>query len=422
MTGTVKSANPDGFVVRGVEKDKEREWAFSLDDRTAVRKSGQTAAKADLKEGDRVTVNYTERDGKIVAQSVTVTGGATGSRPPPAERRVDVPRTPRGFRGTRAGMRAPHGHHPHTRRHPMSIVDVVVTSGSGDGRAVDIARHAFSRLVARGYAGRLRCFRTAADVRAWARRCPPAFSHLACVGGDATLSAAAGAAARLAVPLVPVPSGFGNVFGRALGYSGGADSIVDLIEHGLVWRADVGRAGKELFLCHQSYGFLEDIQRAVEENRAPPRSRVLRRLAYYAMAGKILREVSLSSIAVDVDGARVAEDGALVTIANVETYRGFLTLTPNASPFDGLLDICIMPRTTKPRLLARLMALLLKLPGRWKGVRLLRGRRVAVTVNGRTQGDIHVARAALPVVLPPGTEDARLREGARGPRRITRAA
>lgn len=79
VTGTVKSAAPDGFVVRGVEQNKEREWAFSLDDRTAVRKNGQTAAKADLREGDRVTVNYTERDGKIVAQSVTV-GGATGSR------------------------------------------------------------------------------------------------------------------------------------------------------------------------------------------------------------------------------------------------------------------------------------------------------------------------------------------------------
>lgn len=293
----------------------------------------------------------------------------------------------------------------------MPTVEIVVASGSGDGRAVDTAHRVFSRLAARGYAGRVRCFRSADDVRAWARGCPLTFSHLLCVGGDATLSAAAGAAARLAVPLIPVPSGFGNVFARALGHSGRADSIVELIEHGAVRRADVGRVGEEIFLCHRSYGFLEDIQRAVERGRAQPRPRLRRHLAYYAMASRILRDIPLSSIDVEVDGARVAKDSALVTVANVETYRGFLTLTPDASPFDGLLDICIVPRTTKPRLLARLMALLLKLPGRWNGVRLLRGGRVTVTVNDRVREDAHVAASALPVVLPVANADARAQYG-----------
>jgi len=282
----------------------------------------------------------------------------------------------------------------------MNAIEIVVTSGSGDGRAVATANGLVSALAARGYAARVRCFANADELHAWARRCPLEFSHLVCVGGDATLSAAAAAASRLGVPLIPVPSGFGNIFARALGYQHQPWSVADLIERGDLRRVDVGLAGDTIFLCHRSYGLLEDVQSAVELTRAQPRSRLRRHLAYYATAREILRG-PLSSIAVDVDGTRVADDSALVTVANVETYRGFLTLTPAASPFDGLLDVCIMPRTTKARLLARLLALWLRAPGRWNGVRLLRGHAIGVQVNGRPCDEVRVVRAALPLMLPP---------------------
>jgi len=285
----------------------------------------------------------------------------------------------------------------------VTRVEIVVTSGSGDGRAVATANGLLPALAARGYVGRVRCFANADELHGWARRCALEFSHLLCVGGDATQSAAAAAASRLAVPLVPVPSGFGNIFARALGYEHQRLSVADLIEHGDLRRVDVGLAGEQIFLCHRSYGFLENVQSAVERSRAQPRSRLRRHLAYYRTAREILRG-PLPSIAVDVDGARVAEESALVTVANVETYRGFLTLTPAASPFDGLLDICVVPRTTKRRLLARLLGLLLRWPGRWNGIRLVRGRSIAVHVDGRPRDDLRIAPAALPLILPPACE------------------
>jgi hypothetical protein len=80
VTGTVKSTTPDAIVVLGKEQKKEREWAFSIDDKTTIRKSGQAGAQAsDIKAGDSVTVGYTERDGKVVAQSVTVNGAPAGT-------------------------------------------------------------------------------------------------------------------------------------------------------------------------------------------------------------------------------------------------------------------------------------------------------------------------------------------------------
>lgn len=73
VDGIVKSVEPNGFVVSGKEHKKERDWAFAITDRT---KRGEK----ELKAGDAVTVEYVERDGKVIAQSVTVKDGRT-SRP-----------------------------------------------------------------------------------------------------------------------------------------------------------------------------------------------------------------------------------------------------------------------------------------------------------------------------------------------------
>ena len=72
VSGTVKSATKDGLVVTGKEGDKDREYAFSIDDKTMVRKGNQPGSLSDLRPGDRVTVNFAARDGKAFAQTVTV--------------------------------------------------------------------------------------------------------------------------------------------------------------------------------------------------------------------------------------------------------------------------------------------------------------------------------------------------------------
>ena len=73
VTGTVKKTTDSGFVVVGRETGgKDKEWAFALDAGTRIDAGGKMKAATDLREGDPVTVTYTNRDGKIVAQSVKV--------------------------------------------------------------------------------------------------------------------------------------------------------------------------------------------------------------------------------------------------------------------------------------------------------------------------------------------------------------
>lgn len=283
-------------------------------------------------------------------------------------------------------------------------IQIVVTPGSGGGLALLTARRVASLLRRRGRESRLRTFGNLATLRRWAETCEPDFSHLVCVGGDATMSAAAHAAIRLDIPFLAVPQGFGNVFARTFHYPGRPEAVAWLLEHGHVRRVDVGLArnglAAEIFLSHRSYGLLEQIQHAAERGRRQPRNRVLRYLWYYGVAYQFLFRKRLAVFEVEVDGKVVADDAVLVTVANVETYRGFLPLTPSASPIDGQFDIAVVPRVSKAALFLGLLRLLLRL-GRWRRLAIYRGRRAVVTTPRRRE-ELTVWRRALPLLVPPG--------------------
>src|SRR5262249_14648226 len=185
-----------------------------------------------------------------------------------------------------------------------ALVQIVVTPGSGDGRAMAIARDVRRRLDQAGYAVRLQAFRTLGELVQWTRTCPPGFSTLLAIGGDATASAVAETAVRLSVPPLPVPSGFGHPFTGALEPPNGPDEVVALLGRGdLVW-ADVGAARGEMFLSHHSYGYLARLQEDVERVRRPS-PRYLRLLSYFRMAAKQLSDGSLDALQVEIDGHAV---------------------------------------------------------------------------------------------------------------------
>jgi len=290
-------------------------------------------------------------------------------------------------------------------------VQIVVTPGSGDGRARSASRRLQKALARRGYDARVQTFADLDRLLEWSATCAPEFSHLVGVGGDATLSASASAAVRLDVPFVPVPCGFGNMFARAFGFGDETGRVVELFERGQVRRVDVGLAnGRDIFLSHRSYGLLQEVQEAVERGRAQPQSRLLRLLSYFAMGERFLVGVPLTAVRVEIEGTVIAEDAAVVTVANVETYRGFLSLTPAASPIDGVFDIFAIPGGSKWSVWTRIFKILFRLPGQWDGVILCRGKSVRVTVDGRTD-ELTLRRRVLPLlVLPESLETLKVRQ------------
>ena len=122
-------------------------------------------------------------------------------------------------------------------------------------------------------------------------------------------------------------------------------------------------------------------------------------MAYYRGAVRYLRDTPLTRLRVAVDGRIVADDAALVTVANVETYGAWLTLTPGASPVDGLFDVFVMRGATKLEVLAKLLRRHLRLPAAEQGSLLCRGRHVSVVTSGSTRDELEVMPGLLPVVV-----------------------
>jgi diacylglycerol kinase (ATP) len=310
----------------------------------------------------------------------------------------------RGTAGPSSQRPEPHGDHDPSERGSGRRVQIVVTPGSGEGRALASARKIRRALGERGYPVDIRTFAHLDMLSRWAATCEPSFFRLLCVGGDSTQSVAAGAALRLGVPFVPVPNGFGNMFATAFGHGAAPDAVLAVIEGGEIHDVDVGQAADDLFLSHRSYGPLEQIETAVERDRKQLRTRLLRSFAYYTAAARYLATTALPSIHVEVDGVVLAEEASMVTVANVETYRGFLSLTPAATPIDGVFDIVASTCRSKAELLFQLLRRWLGSPWRaddrmpWSC-----GQRVRISVSGMPAEIVRVLPRALPVVVPPGS-------------------
>jgi diacylglycerol kinase (ATP) len=289
-------------------------------------------------------------------------------------------------------------------------IQIVATPGSGNGRGLHRALELGAALRARGREVRLDLFPDLESLRRWAKTSRAGFSLLISVGGDGTQSTAAGAAMRRAVPFLPVPSGFGNLFAQALGHRRRADRVVELVEHGQLVHVDVGVRNGELFLCQESFGLLVQIQQETEARAAQPRGRWRRCLAYYRTAVHHLRATTPTLLEVAVDDRAVAADAVIVTVANVRTYGAWLPLAPAASPIDGLFDVFIMRAAPKREILAKLLKRHLRLPGADAGTLLVRGRSVVITGPDSARDELALIPRGLRVVVSAETA-ARLARG-----------
>src|SRR5262245_24612376 len=292
-----------------------------------------------------------------------------------------------------------------TTRRPIQIV---VTPGSGDGRALATACQLHDAL---GREARLQVFDDLESLRRWVRTGEDGFSLLVCVGGDGTQSTAAGAAMRRSVPFVPVPLGFGNLFAGALGHTARVDRVLEILASGEIVHVDVGVRNGELFLCQEGFGLMSDIMQRAEARENTPRARWRRGLAYYRTALRHLRKMTLRPLRVAVDGRIVARDATVVVVANVPSYGAWLPLTPEASPVDGCFDVFVMSGTKSPTL-ARLLALHLRLRGADRTGRLCRGRHVSVSAPDSMPAELRMIPARLAVVVSRTTARALQRDRA----------
>jgi diacylglycerol kinase (ATP) len=276
---------------------------------------------------------------------------------------------------------------------------MIANARSGGGHAADIGVHLSEALRRRHHEVQRRLV---ADIRRVRTQLVQAACGVTCVvgiGGDETLSELARVAQAAHVPLLPVPAGFGNIFAAAFGWRATVPAVLEAVERGRVQTVDAGVCGDSLFLSSQGFGFLEVAKLAVEMSELQPRQRWRRYGSYVHAALQSIVRTPLPTLGVEVDGRALTDRASMAIVANVPTYRTFLPIVTDATPFDGLLDVAVSPARSKSGLVAWLLGTLVRAPGARRNALARRASRVTIS-DGAMTTELRVVPRSVAVLLP----------------------
>jgi diacylglycerol kinase (ATP) len=181
------------------------------------------------------------------------------------------------------------------------------------------------------------------------------FDGLLAAGGDGTLfEVLNGLYAHppdRRVPLGLVPVGTGNAFARDLGLMPGDWARgVDIIRARRLRQVDIGRVS---FGQDSSYYFLNIVGAGlpVDAMRAAEHLKLVGRSAYSLAA--LWRAVILKTypLAVEIDGERIEQEAVFVEISNTRYTGTSFLMAPSARFDDGWLDVTLVRRLPRRRLL-----------------------------------------------------------------------
>ena len=284
----------------------------------------------------------------------------------------------------------------------MKNVLVILNPIAGARKAANLASRL--RRLFRGNGMEAEVFETArrGDAEAAVRRRCREFDAVIAAGGDGTINETAAGLYGAAVPLGIIPLGTGNVLAQELGIPldieeacrVAARGALRLLDIGVVrWEAD---GTQRTFLCMVGTGFDAAVAHTYKLVRGTS-SRVHR---YVPLILKRLCDFEFSPIQVTVDGVAVAESATSVIVGNTRAYGGPFVPTPCASPYDGVLDVCIFFCRNPRDLLHCLWGVHTGKHLEYPTVSYLRGREIRLA----SKADVHVqvdgdAVGLLPVTI-----------------------
>jgi len=152
------------------------------------------------------------------------------------------------------------------------------------------------------------------------------------------------------VPLGVLPIGTGNAFARDLGLQPfDWPAAIDILHQGRIRQVDVGRVQaadcEYYFLNVVSMGF------AVEASQTAKSLKFIGNMAY--TIGTLWQALRLKHypLEIEFDGQKISQDNIFVTISNTRYTGTHFLIAPNAVIDDGLLDITLLQKLPRHRLL-----------------------------------------------------------------------
>jgi diacylglycerol kinase (ATP) len=214
------------------------------------------------------------------------------------------------------------------------MIALIANPAAGRGRG---ARHAAAAEAALADAGAVRVYRTTkpGEEATLARRAADdGATTIAALGGDGTWGNVAGAlvAAKSDIALALLAAGTGNDFVKTVAapaYDFAATAR--LIADGQTRRVDVGRVNDRVFLNAAGFGFDAAVCEMLQ------RPTLLRGKAVY-VATALRQLFTYRGLPMSLDDGPTRKRLMLV-FSNGRWFGGTFAIAPNASPFDGSLDV-----------------------------------------------------------------------------------
>jgi diacylglycerol kinase (ATP) len=235
-------------------------------------------------------------------------------------------------------------------------------------------------------------------------------------GGDGTVHRHLPQLHQYKIPTLVVPTGSGNDFAKALGIRS-----VDIALR--AWRQfcaegknvreiDLGviRAGGQetLFCCVAGVGM--DAEANARANRMPPWLKS--RGGYVLAALQSLIAFKPAEMSIMTEGREIRRSAFFIAVGNALSYGGGMKVTPQATLDDGLLDVCLVSKMNKLKLLCWVPTIFFGQHLRLKQVEYLQATEVTIDADrkldlyadgdyaGQTPVKIGLIQQGLGVVVP----------------------
>jgi len=182
-----------------------------------------------------------------------------------------------------------------------------------------------------------------------ARRSVKGVDAVVAVGGDGTVNEVLNGIFGYNIPLGILPVGRGNDFFRTISNSRILDVILkpflDIPKFNMV---DVGRMNDRYFINVAGIGFDAMVAGISEPVR------FLGPVAYLGSALVGLLKNKGIRLKLNIDGNKIDMNALMIAIANGRYFGGKMLIAPEASPWDGKFDVCLIENASKLEVLKTL--------------------------------------------------------------------
>src|SRR6476646_1537736 len=245
---------------------------------------------------------------------------------------------------------------------------------------------------------------------------PKNYSAVLIFGGDGTVHRHLPQLHQQKIPTLVVPTGSGNDFAKALGIRN-ADIAVRAwkkfcLDGNNVKEIDLGviKFGNQeiLFCCVAGVGM--DAEANARANRMP--AWLKGRGGYVLAALQALFAFKSTEMTIIAGGREIRQSSFFIAVGNALSYGGGMKVTPQATLDDGLLDICLVSKMNKLKLLCWVPTIFFGAHLRLKEVEYFQAKQIRIDAEhtldlyadgdyaGRTPVEIGIIPRALRVIVP----------------------